>query len=131
MDMSRAAEFSLMLLLITLPNAEAGVYKCTDANNRVFYQDKACQELNAEKLPTHLSQLAEKNDRRYFLWKAAAGKGTAYLLGSLHFGAQDMYPLPEGITDAFAAAEVLVVEANLRNLGPENKGRGPVSQEAI
>lgn len=125
MDMPRIANPSLPLLLLLIPlqGAEAGVYKCTDAMNRVFYQDKACQELNTEKLPTHLSQMGEKDDRRSFLWKATSGKGTAYLLGSLHFGAQDMYPLPERITDAFAAANVLVVEANLRNLGPDEAAK--------
>jgi len=109
--------FPFTLMLLAFPSAEAGVYKCTDAKNRVHYQDKPCQELTAAKLSTHLSQLGEASENHYFLWKAASEKGVVYLLGSLHFGTQDMYPLPEGIMDAFSAADVLVVEANVQNQG--------------
>ena len=117
MNISKITHFlvQLVFLLLVFESTEAGVYKCTDANSRVFYQDKACQELTAAKLSTQLSQLGAKGDNHYFLWKATAGKGVVYLLGSLHFGTQDMYPLPEGIMDAFASANVLVVEANIHN----------------
>lgn len=105
----------IIFSLLVFTNVKAGLYKCTDANNRVFYQDRACQELTAAKLSTQLSQLGEKGDNRYFLWKASNAKGVVYLLGSLHFGTPDMYPLPERITDTFAAADALVVEANVQN----------------
>ena len=116
----------LIFLLLVFSSAKAGLYKCTDANNRVFYQDKACQELTAAKLSTQLSQLGEKSDNRYFLWKANGTKGVVYLLGSLHFGTPDMYPLPERITDTFAAADALVVEANI-----QNQSTGEAAQKLI
>jgi uncharacterized protein YbaP (TraB family) len=109
--------FTALFSLLVFSGAEAGLYKCTDANNRVFYQDRACQELTAAKLSTQLAQLGEKSDHRYFLWKASGVKGVVYLLGSLHFGTPDMYPLPERITDTFGAADALLVEANIQNQG--------------
>lgn len=104
------------LLWLAIPSlAQAGLYKCTNAQQRVFYQDRPCQELNTERLPSHLTQLGGQAEQRYFLWKAKADKGTAYLLGSLHFGSQDMYPLPEPVMEAFTASDVLVVEADPKN----------------
>ncbi|QSA95733.1 TraB/GumN family protein [Methylococcus sp. EFPC2] len=111
--------------------AQAGVYKCTDAKNRVFYQDRPCQELNTERLPSHLAQqLGGQDNQRPFLWKTSSEKGTAYLFGSLHFGTQDMYPLPESVAKAFAASDVLVVEADPKN--QENGGAaGKIAQAGL
>jgi hypothetical protein len=33
-------------------------------------------------------------DGHHLLWKVEGERGTAYLVGSLHFGTPDMYPLP-------------------------------------
>jgi uncharacterized protein YbaP (TraB family) len=44
------------------------------------------------------------------LWKATSATATVYLAGSLHFGSQDMYPLPQAMESAFEASSVLVVE---------------------
>ena len=105
----------IFCFLVT-PLADAALYKCTDAKNRLFYQDKPCQDLTTEKLPSHLSQLSGKSEKRFFLWKAAGAKGNAYLLGSVHFGSQEWYPLPARITETFKSSDVLVVEANANNL---------------
>ena len=66
------------------------------------------------------------------LWKVTTASGNAYLLGSIHFGKQDMYPLDPMIDQAFEAADALVVEANLLAVAPEtlalllrNKGLYP------
>lgn len=111
--------FTACLVCLTfLGTAEAGVYKCLDAQKRVFYRDTPCQDLTTAKLPSHLLQLSGEAETRNFLWKAAsegAGKGAAYLLGSLHFGNQELYPLPVRIMDAYNASDVLVVEANVEN----------------
>ena len=109
----------LALFIAFIATAEAGVYKCLDAQKRVFYRDTPCQELTTATLPGHLSQLRGEAEARHFLWKASSGKGTAYLLGSVHFGAPDMYPLPARIMDAYNAADVLVVEANVENAAGE------------
>jgi uncharacterized protein YbaP (TraB family) len=49
-------------------------------------------------------------------YQVSNDKGRAWLLGSLHFGAADMYPLPQPIERAFAGADRLIVEANIRAL---------------
>jgi uncharacterized protein YbaP (TraB family) len=114
----------LLLLLALLPVAHAGVYKCTDEHQRVFYQDRPCQELKTARLPSHISRLEGQAEQHAFLWKAVSGKGTAYLMGSLHFGSQDMYPLPAPVMEAFNASNVLVVEAN-----PQNQRGGESAQK--
>jgi uncharacterized protein YbaP (TraB family) len=53
---------------------------------------------------------------RHFLWKVEAGTASAYLLGSLHFGSPELYPLPEPVTAAYAESSALVVEANIQGL---------------
>jgi uncharacterized protein YbaP (TraB family) len=108
--------FALAALLACWPVAQAAIHKCLDAHNKVFYQDKPCQELTTANLPPHLEGPGAPSQRQ-FLWKATSlsTKGEAYLLGSLHFGSKEMYPLPPKITDAFNVAEVLVVEADLQN----------------
>ncbi len=47
------------------------------------------------------------------------GKGVSvYLLGSMHFGQPDFYPLPEAVEQAFERALVLVVEVDIAHLDP-------------
>jgi len=45
--------------------------------------------------------------------------GTAWLMGSIHYGSAEFYPLPETITAAYDASDVLVVELNPDALNPE------------
>ena len=47
------------------------------------------------------------------LWKATKGQNTLYLLGSIHLGIPDMYPMQKSIRDAFAQSDTLWVEVNL------------------
>ncbi|WCR28692.1 TraB/GumN family protein [Paenibacillus thiaminolyticus] len=47
------------------------------------------------------------------LWKATKGQNTLYLLGSIHLGIPDMYPMQKPIRDAFAQSDTLWVEVNL------------------
>src|SRR5271157_2480757 len=44
------------------------------------------------------------------LWKATSATTTVFLAGSLHFGSEDMYPLPQEMEGAFQESSVLVVE---------------------
>lgn len=46
-------------------------------------------------------------------------KGVAWLLGALHFGTSDLYPLAERTERAFAASDRLMVEVNLLGLDRE------------
>jgi uncharacterized protein YbaP (TraB family) len=52
-----------------------------------------------------------------FLWKIQSKAATIYLLGSIHFLKQEFYPLPEAIESAYDSSEVLVVEANVNDIG--------------
>jgi hypothetical protein len=54
--------------------------------------------------------------KRSMFWKVSSGEQVAYLLGSIHFGSKDMYPLPKEIEDAFDRSAVLLVEADLNHL---------------
>lgn len=47
------------------------------------------------------------------MWKVTNGDNTLYLLGSLHLGIPEMYPIEKDVRDAFEASEELWVEANI------------------
>lgn len=49
------------------------------------------------------------------LWKAVHGNNTLYLLGSVHMGISEMYPMQRSIKNAFEASDSLWVEANLQS----------------
>jgi len=49
-------------------------------------------------------------------WKASKGEKTFYLLGTIHIGSDELYPLPESIHDALDMAQALFVEVDIRSL---------------
>ncbi|MDE1461884.1 TraB/GumN family protein [Spartinivicinus poritis] len=51
------------------------------------------------------------NDKVFF-WSIESNKAKVYLFGSIHLANQAIYPLRPEITQAFASADTLVVEAN-------------------
>lgn len=51
-------------------------------------------------------------------WRATTGKGTVYLLGSMHFGHEDFYPLPAEIDSAYRDSDALVVEVDMSRVSP-------------
>ena len=51
-------------------------------------------------------------------WKVIGPNGSAYLLGSIHFGVNNMYPLSPAIDQAFESADRLVVEIDLSRVDP-------------
>jgi uncharacterized protein YbaP (TraB family) len=59
---------------------------------------------------------AQKN----FLWKVQSSTTTAYILGSIHFLKENVYPLSNTIEDAFDRSDVLVIEANINDMGNIN-----------
>src|SRR5436309_14767284 len=54
--------------------------------------------------------------KRAMFWKVSSGANVAYLLGSIHLGSRDMYPLPKEIEDAFESSAALLVEADIRHV---------------
>jgi uncharacterized protein YbaP (TraB family) len=59
---------------------------------------------------------AHSRDGKDFLWKVKSKTSTVYVLGSIHFFKEDMYPLNEKIERAFDKADVLAVEANINDV---------------
>jgi len=53
------------------------------------------------------------SEKKHFLWKIHSATNVVYLLGSIHMGTSDMYPLDRVIETAFNESQVLVVEANI------------------
>jgi uncharacterized protein YbaP (TraB family) len=47
-----------------------------------------------------------------FLWRVEGGRGAVFLLGSIHVGTADLYPLPLEIEQAFDRADYLVEETS-------------------
>ena len=54
-----------------------------------------------------------------FCWRVTSPTSVAYLLGSLHFADESIYPLPRSVEQAFQDSAVLVVEANPSKLSPD------------
>ena len=50
---------------------------------------------------------------KHFLWKVTGPKAVVYLLGTIHAGKADFYPLPSIIEDSFKEADTLVEEVDL------------------
>jgi uncharacterized protein len=59
---------------------------------------------------------AQPKPRRFLMWKATSPTTALYLVGSIHVGDAGMYPLPKEVESAFAAAKVLAVEINVKNV---------------
>jgi uncharacterized protein YbaP (TraB family) len=49
------------------------------------------------------------------MWTAKSKTATVYMVGSLHDGRPEMYPLPREMEDAFAKADLLVEEIKVSN----------------
>jgi len=62
-------------------------------------------------------QNAISNTKKNFLWKVQSKTNTLYILGSVHSLKKEMYPLNKKIEDSFDKSEVLVVEANINDIG--------------
>lgn len=60
---------------------------------------------------------APKETGNCFMWEIEGkdGGGKAWILGSLHFGKPEMYPLDAAIEEAWQSAGILVVEADMNN----------------
>ena len=50
---------------------------------------------------------------KHFLWKVTGPKGVVYLLGTIHVGNADFYPLPSVIEDSFKKADTLIEEIDI------------------
>jgi len=63
------------------------------------------------------TQDSASQSKKSFLWKVQSKTNTVYVLGSIHYLKQEMYPLDEKIEKAFDQSNILGVEANVDGLG--------------
>ena len=61
-------------------------------------------------------EAAKQEAEHCFLWKVSSKTTTLFLLGSMHVGRADFFPLPKEIEDAFASSKTLVVEVDTSGL---------------
>jgi len=64
-----------------------------------------------------LVQDSPAQPQKSFLWKVQSKTNTVYVLGSIHYLRQEMYPLDERIEKAFDQSNILGVEANVDDVG--------------
>ncbi len=86
--------------------------------NRGLELNKACNTEQAVLFATKTVNIAFdtlKAGGKGVFWKVEKGGNTVYLLGSIHIGSTDLYPLNEMLTDAFYGADTLLVEADILN----------------
>lgn len=68
------------------------------------------------KLLSSQSAIAEN---KFLCWEMKDDNGNlTYMLGSIHMGSENMYPLPQAITDAFNSSQSLVLEINMNDIDP-------------
>ena len=70
-------------------------------------------------LPHMAAQDVPAASKKGLFWKATSGGNTIYMLGSIHIGSKDMYPLPQEIEDGFAASTTLIVEVDIEKVDKE------------
>jgi uncharacterized protein len=76
-------------------------------------------------IPSHIIAVAanpegptEPARHKLFLWRVSGGSGTVYLLGSVHVGKADLYPLPREIEQLFESSDFLVEETDFSKADP-------------
>ena len=55
---------------------------------------------------------------KLFLWRVTGGRGAVFLLGSIHVGRADLYPLPREIEHLFDTSDFLVEETDFSKADP-------------
>lgn len=61
---------------------------------------------------------ADSDGNWLFLWEVRSKTATVYLLGSIHFAKENLYPMSPVIQDAFSRSSVLILEVNLQDVDP-------------
>ncbi len=113
----------LFLLLFALAGQAlaAQIYRCRDEGGGVLFQQTPCGGLAVEQGTASAAPAGVRG--RHMLWRLREKGASLYLLGSIHFGTGQMYPLPAVMEEAFAAADALVVEVDMTALDPQEAAR--------
>ena len=105
----------LVAVFVTLSPQQSALAKCMDTPGLSVLSSRPCTSEDLAK-----GSLAGYGaSGHHLLWTVTGPRGSAYLLGSLHFGKPEMFPLPAEMTQAFEASKALVVETNIGALDPE------------
>ena len=114
--------FGLLAVLALQTNSFAQtLYRC-EIKGRVLYQDLPCEDSVAAQREVVLEEAAiaetdlPGSRGNGWLWRAERGGRVVYMTGSIHFGTEDIYPLPAPVMNAFSSSDVLMVEADILNL---------------
>lgn len=54
-------------------------------------------------------------DSKGLFWEVKKGKATVYMLGSIHLGDKNLFPMQQAIEDAFESSKIVVGEFDLTN----------------
>jgi uncharacterized protein YbaP (TraB family) len=73
---------------------------------------------------------AEKATGKRLFWHVATEKTEAWLLGSVHAGKEDFYPLPKEIRSAYKKSQALVVEADI-TAGDQAQLQGLIAEKGL
>ncbi|MBI4906519.1 MAG: TraB/GumN family protein [Acidobacteria bacterium] len=57
-----------------------------------------------------------ETSKKGLYWKATSGKNSLFLLGSIHIGNKEMYPLAKEIEEGFDGSSVLFVEVDMNHI---------------
>lgn len=105
----------LVMALFAMSATPATVHACADAAGKPSPQNLPCGPAEvAQGFPEHGAAASG----RHLLWTVTGPGGSAYLLGSLHFGKPEMFPLPPEMTQAYESSQALVVETNITAFEP-------------
>jgi uncharacterized membrane protein len=64
-------------------------------------------------LDDYYDEPEEKQPSEGFLWKVTKDEQTVYMLGSIHVGNDDLYPLRDEINAAYEASEIVITEIDI------------------
>jgi len=138
----------LVFGMVSMAAHGGDIFKCRDAAGRIAFQDSPCHGgSSGKKIGTDpflatskatssttpapeaaattpstserppLAEASEPGGKN-FAWRITKGKQHGYLMGSIHFGKKEMYPLPDALLKPFGKSDALVVEANMLEVDP-------------
>jgi len=138
----------LVLLVASLPVQAGDIYRCIDTDGSHHFQDTPCHaqakpykrwidrpkpESDQKSIATPADPVVvnlwagesrraiatDAEESPSFMWRATRkGSGTVFLMGSIHFGRPEMYPLSQRVQSAFEQSDLLMVELNALAANP-------------
>jgi uncharacterized protein YbaP (TraB family) len=113
----------LLFVIVAAPAGEAAVFRCTDVAGKSTLHDRPCGMVEVTQGDGARNDSGAAESGRHLMWTATGARGTAYMVGSLHFGKPEMFPLPAVMTRAYEDSQALVVETDLTALDPAQMAR--------